>query len=160
MVIRESGGRAMRKIIALILAVGIGAVLMGWSPIGATAAELPKIDPSTASTGALQTTWRPGDLVNYTVACHSAKDVTRLGKNWSDVLWSKLVATGKCFQLTHSPVPAILVKWLSGPYSAMKDGSTGPMGSIWEIIDSTGDTEYLFLDDTGGPHSVVVNWRV
>ena len=150
MVMCESEGCVMRKIIAWVLIVGIGAVLtMGW-PIVAVAAEL-------------QTTWRAGDTLSYNAACRSSELSTYLVEDWSYEAWYLALASGRCIDMALlglPPVPASLVKWVSGPYTSTKDGSGPRDTSLWEVMDITGETVYILLGDKGGPHGAVINWHI
>ena len=69
----------------------------------------------------------------------------------SDELFMVKIKGGHCSYLEQL-FPAVLVKWVDGPF---KDPSDSFYGSVWEVLDLAGDTEFISLQDTSGPHKSI-----
>ena len=55
---------------------------------------------------------------------------------------------GRCFGVDPM-LGAVLVKWIAGPFPDIAFAVTG---SVWEIKDVLGDTEFIWLYDGSGSH--------
>ena len=69
----------------------------------------------------------------------------------SDELFMVNIKSGRCSYLAQV-FPAVLVKWIDGPF---KDPSDSAEGSVWEVLDLAGDTEFVWLQDHNGPHKSI-----
>lgn len=98
---------------------------------------------------AVNTTWRPDDIVHYRSGCHDQEAALQTAESgdMATAVWIELMRSGRCFILTEK-VPAQLVKWVAGPYTL----SPGIDASVWQVRDALGDETYILLDDEGGPH--------
>ena len=94
------------------------------------------------------TTWRADDTVWFRAGCHTAEHMIAVGKKVSDEFFMAKVEKGLCFYMPGL-MNAVLVKWLDGPF---KDDTGSATGSVWEIRDITGRTEFIWIFDTTGPH--------
>ncbi len=102
-----------------------------------------------AAGGESATTHRPGDLIVYRFACHDADSLIALAERGGvGDLAAVLVSQGRCFQ-SSGCIAARLEAWIAGPYAAPR----GTPGSIWRVRDQVGDTEFVWIDDTGGRHA-------
>jgi hypothetical protein len=102
-----------------------------------------------AAGGEAATSHRSGDLVVYRFACHNAASIIALAeRGGAGDMAAALVAQGKCFQ-NSGCIAARLVDWIAGPYPPPR----GAPGSIWRVRDQFGDTEFVWIDDSGGPHA-------
>ena len=64
-----------------------------------------------------------------------------------------LVARGTCFR-NSGPIAARLEAWVAGPYPPDDGrGARGAPGSVWRVADQFGDTEYVWINDSGGRHA-------
>ncbi len=105
-----------------------------------------------AKVGETATTHRPGDLIVYRFACHDAEAMIALAeRGGAGDLAAALVLQGKCFQ-SSGCIAARLEGWIAGPYPPPR----GTPGSVWRVRDQLGDTEFVWIDDSGGPH---LPWR-
>jgi hypothetical protein len=132
-----SGGARRRPTRAL--AAALGAVFFMSALLAA--------DPVRADAGA--TTHRPGDLIVYRFACHDADSMIALAERGGvPEMAAALVSQGKCFQGSGC-IAARLEGWVAGPYPPPR----GTPGSVWRVRDQLGDTEFVWIDDAGGPHA-------
>lgn len=98
--------------------------------------------------GEALTTRRVDDAIHYRTACHAEEDILHMGRDESPYeLGNVLIEQGKCFILPR-PAHAVLVRWIAGPF-VMPEGI---QTSAWEILDQFGDTEFLLMQNLGGPH--------
>ena len=58
-----------------------------------------------------------------------------------------LQAEGKCFR-RQVCAAARFEEWIAGPYPPPR----GAPGSVWRATDQSGETVFIWWDDTGGPH--------
>ncbi len=101
-----------------------------------------------AAGGETATSHRPGDLIVYRFACHDADSMIALAeRGGAGALAAALVLRGACFQ-NSGCIAATLEGWIAGPYPPPR----GPPGSVWRVRDQLGDTEFVWIDDGGGPH--------
>ncbi len=107
-----------------------------------------------AAGGAETTTHRAGDLVVYRFACHDADDMIAIAeRGGANELAAVLVERGACFR-NSGPIAARLEAWIAGPYPpGYGRGARGPQGSVWRVADQFGDTEYVWINDSGGRHA-------
>ena len=104
--------------------------------------------PRPALGGEDATTWRAGDLVHYRGGCHVAENMTKVAESGNpDELMFLFAQQEKCFVLPRA-ISAVLKAWVAGPYTA----PNGFVGSVWEVLDQLGDTEFVWIRDLGGPH--------
>ena len=102
-----------------------------------------------AVAGQEATTHRPGDLIVYRFACHDADSMIALAeRGGAGDLAAALVSQGKCFQ-NSGCIAATLEGWIAGPYPPPR----GTPGSVWRVRDQLGDTEFVWIDDSGGRHA-------
>jgi hypothetical protein len=102
-----------------------------------------------AAGGETATSHRAGDLIVYRFACHDADSMIALAERGGEnELAAALVSQGKCFQ-NPGCIAARLMSWVAGHY-APPHGATG---SIWRVYDQFGDTEFVWIDDSGGRHA-------
>ncbi len=105
-----------------------------------------------AAGGETATSHRPGDLIVYRFACHDADSMIALAeRGGAGEVAAALVSRGKCFQ-SSGCIAATLEDWIAGPYAPPR----GTPGSVWRVRDQLGDTEFVWIDDSGGPH---LPWR-
>ncbi len=105
--------------------------------------------PAVALGDETATSHRPGDLIVYRFACHDADSLIALAERGGvGDLAAALVSQGRCFQ-SSGCIAARLEAWIAGPYAAPR----GSPGSIWRVLDQVGDTEFVWIDDTGGRHA-------
>ncbi len=98
--------------------------------------------------GETATTHRPGDLIVYRFACHDPEAMIALAeRGGAGDLAVALVLQGACFQ-NSSCIAATLEGWIAGPYAPPR----GTPGSVWRVRDQLGDTEFVWINDSGGPH--------
>ena len=94
------------------------------------------------------TTWRVNDAIHYRTACHAEEDILHVGRDENPYeLGNVLIEQGKCFSLPR-PAHAVLVRWIAGPF-VMPEGI---QASAWELLDQFGDTEFLLMENSNGPH--------
>ena len=94
------------------------------------------------------TSHRLGDLVVYRFACHDADSIIALAeRGGAGDIAAALVSRGRCFQ-NPGCIAARLEAWVAGPYPPPRGGP----GSIWRVRDQFGDTEFVWINDSGGPH--------
>ena len=111
--------------------------------------------PAPSSASELDTTWRVGDRVTYQGACHSPDDMVEV--LMTDTLeegrrtFSEFIREKSCIFLIM-PFSAKLTRYITGPFDG--DGEGTPV-SIWEVFDAAGDTEYIGLIDSKGPHKSI-----
>ena len=106
-----------------------------------------------AMAGEEATTRRAGDLILYRFACHDAESMTAIaGRGGSNELVFLLMSREKCFN-SKGPIAARLDAWIAGPYAP----PAAPAGSVWRVIDQYDDTEYIWINDKGGPHEIEEN---
>ncbi len=99
--------------------------------------------------GEAVTTHRSGDLIVYRFACHDAESMIALAeRGGAGNLAAVLVSQGKCFQ-NSGGIAARLESWIAGPYPPPR----GTPGSIWHVRDQFGDTEFVWIGDSGGRHA-------
>ncbi len=104
--------------------------------------------PTSTLAGETATTHRPGDLIVYRFACHDADSILALAeRGGAGELAAMLVSQGACFQ-SSGCIAATLEGWVAGPYPPAR----GSPGSIWRVRDQFGDTEFVWIDDSNGPH--------
>ena len=102
-----------------------------------------------AAGGETATTHRPGDLIVYRFACHDADSMIALAeRGGAGEVAAALVSQGKCFQ-SSGCIAARLEGWIAGPYPPPR----GMAGSVWRVRDQLGDTEFVWIDDSGGRHA-------
>ncbi len=104
---------------------------------------------SGALAGEEATTHRAGDLIVYRFACHDAESMTAIAERGGSELAFLLISRRKCFN-NGGPIAARLDAWIAGPYPP----PAGPPGSVWRVTDQFGDTEYVWINDLGGPHEI------
>ncbi len=108
------------------------------------------------------TTHRAGDLIVYRFACHDAESMTAIaerarlpslgGQGGANELAAVLVERGACFR-NPTCIAARLEAWVAGPYPPDDGrGARGAPGSVWRVADQFGDTEYVWINDSGGRH--------
>lgn len=101
-----------------------------------------------AAGGEAATSHRAGDLIVYRFACHDADSMIALAeRGGAGALAAALVLRGECFQ-NSGCIAATLEGWVAGPYPPPR----GTPGSVWRVRDQLGDTEFVWIDDGGGPH--------
>lgn len=107
-----------------------------------------------AAGGETATTHRAGDLVVYRFACHGAEDMIAIAeRGGANELAAVLVARGACFR-NRTCIAARLEAWVAGPYPPDDGrGTRGAAGSVWRVADQFGDTEYVWVNDSGGRHA-------
>ncbi len=94
------------------------------------------------------TTHRAGDLIVYRFACHDADSMIALAeRGGAGDMAAVLISQGKCFQ-NPGCIAARLDGWIAGPFPPPQ----GPPGSVWLVRDQFGDTEFVWIGDSGGPH--------
>ena len=100
--------------------------------------------------GAKATTWRAGDTLMYRFGCHDAEAIISVAKARSMELFSLYGDQDppRCFVVSRM-IPAVLVKWIAGPFKDIVSDSTG---SVWEILDVGNEREFIWLFDGGGAH--------
>jgi hypothetical protein len=102
-----------------------------------------------AAGGETATTHRPGDLIVYRFACHDADSMIALAeRGGAGEVAAALVSQGKCFQ-SSGYIAATLEGWIAGPYPPPR----GTPGSVWRVRDQFGDTEFVWIGDSGGRHA-------
>ncbi len=102
-----------------------------------------------AAGGETATSHRPGDLIVYRFACHDADSMIALAeRGGAGALAAALVLRGACFQ-NSGCIAATLESWIAGPYPPPR----GTPGSVWRVRDQLGDTEFVWIDDSGGRHA-------
>ena len=99
------------------------------------------------------TTHRAGDLIVYRFACHDAESMTALAERGGGrEIAVALIEQGLCFS-NAGPIAARLEAWVAGPYPPdYGRGARGAPGSVWRVADQFGDTEYVWINDSGGRH--------
>ncbi len=103
-----------------------------------------------ATAGEEATTHRAGDLVTYSGACHDAESMIAVAERGGlPELWAVMMEQGRCFRAPR-PIAAVLEEWLAGPYRPASRPAMS--GSVWRVLDQLGDTEFVWLNDTGGRH--------
>ena len=106
--------------------------------------------PAPAWGGEEATTWRAGDFIVYRGGCHDAASMTAVAKSDNRLeLWTVLLEAGKCFGLRWQ-LSAHLEAWIAGPFDS--GHPMFPPASVWRITDAAQDTEFIWLNDTSGPH--------
>ncbi len=126
----------------------------GYDPFSLTAAAAAMLMfvlwPGSVSADEFATTHRPGDEGSYYWACHNPDSVVAITMSeFPNELGSVLVEQGKCFNAGRGRrISMYLIKWIAGPLI----DKAGVAGSVWEILDAFGDTEYALFSDAGGPH--------
>ncbi len=115
---------------------------------------LSAVAASGAMAGETATTHRAGDLVVYRFACHDADDMIAIAeRGGANELAAVLVERGACFR-NSGPIAARLEAWVAGPYPPdYGRGARGAPGSVWRVADQFGDTEYVWINDSGGRHA-------
>ncbi len=104
---------------------------------------------SPAASDEQATTWRAGDNIWFGGGCHDAESMIAVAQSENPAeLWAIFGQFGKCFELRRS-IPARLEAWIAGPF----DHPVFAPGSVWRVLDVADDTEFIWLDDTSGPHS-------
>ncbi len=102
-----------------------------------------------AAGGETATTHRPGDLIVYRFACRDPEAMLALAeRGGAGDLATALVLQGACFQ-NSSCIAATLESWIAGPYPPPR----GTPGSVWRVRDQLGDTEFVWINDSGGRHA-------
>ncbi len=102
-----------------------------------------------AAGGETATSHRPGDLIVYRFACHDADSMIALAeRGGAGDLAAALVSRGACFR-SSGCIAATLEGWIAGPYLPPR----GTPGSVWRVRDQLGDTEFVWIDDSGGRHA-------
>lgn len=103
----------------------------------------------TAAGGEALTTWRVGDMFLYRTACHTEEDILDVARaEYPNEMGAVMTVRKKCFSL-QQPARAVMVRWIAGPF---KMPGNIP-ASAWEILDQFGDTEFLIMRDSDGPHN-------
>ncbi len=103
----------------------------------------------TAPSGEALTTWRVGDRILYRGGCHDAESMLAVAQSKRQYeTFAALAIDGKCFTLRRQ-IGARLEEWIGGPFT---DPPVRFVGSVWRVLDTAGDTEFIWLDDGSGPH--------
>ena len=97
------------------------------------------------------TTWRAGDRILYSTGCHDAGAIIQVAIKRSVELFFLYGEQDRCF-VVNPQLAAILIKWIDGPFRGVVKTRTG---SVWQIEDAMGDTEFIWLLDQGGPHEAM-----
>ncbi|MEE8247797.1 MAG: hypothetical protein V3S87_11110, partial [Alphaproteobacteria bacterium] len=107
-----------------------------------------------AAGGEASTTHRAGDLVVYRFACHDPESMTAIAeRGGANELAAVLVERRACFR-NPTCIAARLEAWVAGPYPPdYGQGARGAAGSVWRVADQFGDTEYVWINDSGGRHA-------
>ena len=92
------------------------------------------------------TTYRPGDRIGVRMACNDSDFMAAVGERMSTEMLKEGVKRGICVSF-DPPLPAILVRWVSGHYE-----SDGQMYSHWQLILPGNRYGFIILGDGDGPH--------
>ena len=105
--------------------------------------------------GELETTWRAGDRVYYARGCASEASILQVLEDHRTVEnLAEHAPPDDCFVVRRADgrpwrIDAIIVQWISGPH-AVRDN---PPVSVWQVLDSDGDTVFIYGPDSGGTHT-------
>ncbi len=135
--------RRLRPALARLAATCLAIAWFSGLAAGGPPAEVVRV------AGEEATTHRPGDLIVYRFACHDPEAMIALAeRGGAGDLAAALVLQGKCFQ-NSGCIAATLEAWIAGPYAPPRGGG----GSVWRVRDQLGDTEFVWIDDSGGRHA-------
>ena len=117
----------MTKLLPLLLVFGIGMALAAESDTGR----------------------RPGDLVEYRIACLNEHVMLHVASRYMDARFMPEFYTGDCFRLP-GPMSAKLIRFVEGPFTPVDAYGglvSGDTGSVWAIRDLRGKIVYAWVID-------------